>query len=174
MQPADMDRFRAVMAGMAKLYERELDAPLMDAYWLALRRWSLHEFEQAAGHLMTTSKFMPRPADFNELRKAARPTAGEAWAEVLEHIKGGYRSGGLNPETDHAVRTLGGYRALAMLDADQLPWLERRFAEHYGDMAAVAETRTALSHITGPRLAVETMKRLGLDNQPPVKALPTQ
>ena len=150
MQQTDFQRFHAVMHGMSKVYERELDNLLLDAYWLALRDWSLEEFQAAAGQLMRTSKFMPRPADFNELRKAARPTVGEAWAKVLQHLKGGYRAGdGVDPLTDKAVRAMGGYRALAMMPADQLSWQEKRFAQHYGDMSEAVETRAALPQLAG-------------------------
>ncbi len=163
MQAEDFGRFRSVMAGMAKLYEREIDGPLLDAYWLALRTWSLPDFEAAAGRLMATETFMPRPADFNALRKASRPTSGEAWSVVLDHVRSGrYRwsDGGTTftpnapppPDelTNAAVRALGGYKAIAMIDEDQLPFLERRFAEHYTSMQDAAEIRQSLPQIAGP------------------------
>jgi hypothetical protein len=156
MQRDDFQRFRAVMTGMAKVYERELDGLLLDAYWLALGSWSLEDFESGAAHLMRTSKFMPRPADFNELRKASLPTAGEAWAAVLEHLKAGTREwtdggrtwdGGptITAEIDKSVAVLGGYRALAMMPTKELPWMERRFAEHYGDLTEAAQRREVIS-----------------------------
>lgn len=156
MQQSDFQHFHAVMLGMSKIYERELDQPLLDAYWLALRDWPLQEFERAAAQLMRTSRFMPRPADFTVLRRAERPTAGEAWALVLEHLRtGAYRwdSGPptwndampkLDRSIERSVRALGGYRALAMMPIDQLPWQERRFAQHYAEMTEVEETRAAL------------------------------
>jgi hypothetical protein len=145
MQQADFARFRNVMAGLAELYQRELSNTLLDVYWLALRDWSLAEFEAGAGKLMKTAQFMPRPADFNDLRKAALPTAGEAWASVLTHLRGGYRDGsGLTPEIDRAIRSLGGYRTLAMLPVDELQWQEKRFAQHYGEMAEADHKREPL------------------------------
>lgn len=156
MQQADFTRFRNVMTGLAKLYEREIDQLLLDVYWLALRSWSLEDFESGAAHLMRTSKFMPRPADFNELRKASLPTAGEAWAAVLEHLKTGTRewtdggrtwNGGptLTAEIDRAVAVLGGYRALAMMPTKELPWMERRFTEHYGDLTEAVQRREVIA-----------------------------
>ena len=130
------------MTGMAKVYERAVDQVLLDAYWVSLREWSLEEFEKGAAVLMRTSKFMPRPADFNELRKAALPTVGEAWASVLHHCKGGYRDGrGVSPQIDAAVRPLGGYRTLAMLPLEEMHWQEKRFAEHYDDAIEAQERR---------------------------------
>jgi hypothetical protein len=145
MQQADFTRFRNVMAGMAELYSRELSNTLLDVYWLALRSWTLAEFEAAADKLMQTATFMPRPAEFNEIRKAALPTKGEAWAAVLMHLRGGYRDGsGISPETDAAVRALGGYKTLAMMPTTDLHWQEKRFAEHYGEAAEVADKREPL------------------------------
>lgn len=151
MHESDANRFRDVIRGLGKVFGSEADAVLLDAYWLALRDWPFEEFERAAKQLLLTSKFMPRPADFHELRKAALPTAGEAWAKVLQHLKGGYRFGagltpeiegtGLTPQIDRVVASIGGYRALAMMDIDQLPWMERRFAEHYRELADVSERR---------------------------------
>lgn len=151
------------MAGMAKLYEREIDAPLLDAYWLALRDWTLEEFESAAGHLMRESKFMPRPAEFTALRKAARMTAGEAWALVLNYVRHGYvrwQGGGVTqmgavtkPESeiiDRAVNAIGGYEAVAMSETDKTHFLERRFCEHYESIQDAEDIRECLPQLTGP------------------------
>jgi len=139
------------MTGMAKVYEREIDGALLDAYWLALRDWSLADFEDAAAQLMRTSKFMPRPADFNDLRKAGRPTPGEAWARALENVRsGGYRYGrGVDPLIDRAVAAIGGYGVIGMTDEDKLGYLERRFAEAYRGMEAADEAREAVPLIAG-------------------------
>jgi hypothetical protein len=156
MQQADFQRFRAVMTGMAKVYEREIDGALLDAYWLALRDWSLADFEAAAAHLMRTSKFMPRPADFHELREAGRPTAAEAWLKAVEASAGAISCGRVmtvrtcgDPLIDRAVRAIGGYGAIAMCDEDKLHFLERRFAEHYESIQDAEEVRAALPQLTG-------------------------
>lgn len=154
MQPSDRERFQAVMTGMAKVYEREIDAPLLDAYWLSLRDWCLADFEQAAGHLMANEKFMPRPADFNELRKAGRPTAGEAWIKAVKscttaRIPGGHVGGSSgDPLIDRVVNAIGGYGAIAMCNLDKLPFMERRFCEHYEEIGGANEIREQVSQIT--------------------------
>lgn len=149
MQQADFQRFRAVMAGMAEMYQRELSAVLLDAYWLAFKSWTLAEFEQGASHLMANGEFMPRPADFNELRKAGRETPGEAWAKVLRHAaSGGYRLGRLDDSTERAVHAIGGWRAIAMCEETKTIFLERRFAEHFETMRDAVETREAVPQLT--------------------------
>lgn len=150
MQPAEFERFKAVMNGMSKVYEREIDGVLLDAYWLSLRSWSLRDFEQAAGHLMGNSKFMPRPADFTELRNAGRPTGGEAFAQALAHCaSSSYRAGPHpDPIIDACVRACGGYLVIAMSEQDRLPFIERRFAEHFEHLQDAEDTREALPQIT--------------------------
>lgn len=150
MQANDFTRFRAVLAGMAKLYERELDAPLLDAYWLALRDWSLSDFERAAAHLMGRSRFMPRPADFNDLRKASSMTAGEAWSAALAHARGAWRSGPAVSEVERAVQAIGGWLVLAHANVDSLQFIERRFADAFADLETAVATREALPSIAGP------------------------
>lgn len=173
MLPDEFSRFHAVMTGMAELYQRELSPVLLDAYWISLRDWPLEAFEAAAGQLMKTAEFMPRPADFTALRKAGRATAGEAWAKVLEFARKGYIrwDGGGRPTRDNsvespdeqlidrAVRAIGGYEAIAMSPTDKTHFLEKRFCEHYSDIQDAEEIREAVpqiafdepARITGPR-----------------------
>jgi hypothetical protein len=150
MQADDFTRFRAVLAGLSKVYERELDGPLLDAYWLALRDWPLAEFEQAAGHLLAHSRFMPRPTDFTDLRKAGRMTAGEAWAAALQHARGAWRAGPAVPEVERAVQAIGGWPVIAGAYADSLQFLERRFVDAFRELEQRVEIREQLPAIAGP------------------------
>jgi hypothetical protein len=154
MQQADFTRFRAVMAGMAEVYQRDLSGPLLDAYWLALAPWSLAEFEAASARLMATAKFMPRPADFHELRKAGRPTAGEAW-----QIACGTTDDPLIVRARH-IATQGRY--LGHIDLDELKWVQRRFCEVYDELQDVTETRQALPHLVGMPPLLDAPVRGGL------------
>jgi hypothetical protein len=142
------------MAGMAKLYEREIDGVLLDAYWLALRAWPLQDFERAAGHLMATCKFMPRPADFNDLRRAGELTAGEAWEIVLrgDRLEPGSRA-------ERAARIVGGQQRIRHADIERdLPHVQRRFMEAYDELIDVDAVRTALPGIA-PRPALRSSPR---------------
>lgn len=150
MQADDYQRFRAVLAAIAKLYERELDGPLLDVYWLALRDWSLADFEQAAGHLVARSRFMPRPADFTEIRKAGAMTAGEAWAIAVQHARGAWRSGPAVADVERAVRALGGWPVLANATLQGLQYLEPRFGKAFDELQDRNEIREALPQIAGP------------------------
>lgn len=162
MQVSDFPRFSAVMTGMAELYQRELSGPLLDAYWLSLRDWQLAEFESAAAQLMRTSEFMPRPVAFLELRKAGRPTAGEAWAAILQYAHFEYSpnfparingSHGLlsDPLVDRAVNAIGGYRAVAMAPTESKQFLEKRFCEHFEAIQESSDIREAVPQIAYSR-----------------------
>ena len=46
-----------------------------------------------------------------------------------------------------AIRAMGGPNAYAMADEDKLPFLERRFCEHYDQIVSHEDTREALPQI---------------------------
>lgn len=169
MQASDFPRFRAVLAGMGELYGRDLSPALADAYWLALRDWSLPDFEQAAGHLMATAQFFPRPADFTALRKAGQETAAEAWARVVRQSPRWRcgEHGDEDPLIDACIRAIGGNKLIAMTGVDQLCWLEKRFTAAYEELRDATETRLALPDLTSSAEA----KRLLASLQPAIKRI---
>lgn len=136
MQPSDFGRFKSMMAGMAKLYDKEIEPVLLDAYWIALRDWSLSEFEGACAQLMRTQTFMPRPSEFTALRKKARElTAAEAW----------FTSGSSkDPRANRAMSVATQGRYVGHVPLDELPWVQKRFLEVYDELQDVDETRVAL------------------------------
>lgn len=156
MRQDDFAAFRALMAGMAKVYEREIDSVLLDAYWLALSDWEIGEFAQAAGELMRTSEFMPRPAAFNELRKRARhKSADEAWFT---------RGISDDPRANRAMKIATQGRYVGHIPTDELPWVQKRFKEAYEELADIEEARAAIG--TTPHERIEELgareRRLGL------------
>ncbi len=160
MDNQDRQRFSVVLTGMAKLYERQIDAALLEAYWLGLRDWSITDFEQVAGRLLATSKFMPRPADFNDARNAAtKPAAAEVWALARKSIKytpyGYVEKEGIDPLISAALRVIGGPDALAMCPMDKLTFLEKRFSEAYANLDTTTATRTALPSVAKPQISQE-------------------
>lgn len=149
MQPNDFARFNAVMTGMAEVHQRELSTFLLDVYWLAMKDWSLEDFEAAAGHLLQNLKWMPKPSDFTDLRKAGQPTAHEAWDTAVANCTS-WRDGKsyAGELIDRVVRSIGGYRAIAMADQERdLPHIQRRFLEAYADLSAVEPAREAVPQI---------------------------
>ncbi len=157
MIEADGKRFVTILAGMAAVFSVELNTPMIEGYWLALRSWSLADFENAAAALMATKKFMPRPADFTDLKLAARATPGEAWAKVLAWlssgnampIEGSWSTMSRVPmgdaAIDRAVAMVGGYYTIGQASFDSLKFIENRFLEHYETSQDIEIARAALS-----------------------------
>lgn len=162
MQVSDFATFRALMTALGKVYEREIDAPLLDAYWLALEVWSIEDFGAAAKHLMRWGRFFPRPSDFEDLRRSAtQRDVIEAWetarrtarnAISLGRVRTDVTSG--DPLIDRAVAAIGGYGTIALCDSAWLHALERRFLDAYSESRDVAAVRAALPHLASqePRL----------------------
>lgn len=148
MQVKDFNRFRNAIGALARVFDKQLDAPLLDAYWVSLRDWTIDDLERAAAHLLRTSKFMPRPADFTELRRAGAMTAGEAWQAALVHARGAYRAGPSVPPVERAVAALGGWSVIARAAEDSLPFIERRFAAHFDEIESREVVREALPALT--------------------------
>jgi hypothetical protein len=158
VEATDGKRFRDLLRGMGRMYGQEPDSLVLDAYWIALRDWDYTDFEAAAAHLMATAKFMPRPAEFNALRKAGQPTAHEAWETAIANCTS-WRDGKSTAGDliDRVVRSIGGYRVIAMADQEHdLPHIQRRFLEAYDALSVVDPARQAVPQIAavGARIAL--------------------
>lgn len=149
MIASDRQKFIEIVLGFAELKGKQLSAPALELYWRAMQGWSIEEFQEAAEELLRTCEFMPIPKDFEDLRKAGRDTAGEAWARVIGWCaSGAYRDRVMgDPVIDRAVAALGGYRSIAMHEEEKLHFLERRFAEHFEAMQDAEDTRHAVPQI---------------------------
>ena len=137
--------------GFAELKGKSLSAPALELYWNAMQAWSLEDFQAAANQLIRTCEWMPTPKHFEDLRKAGRDTPGEVFADIrrwLKYTPNGYT---LQPDTpraiESAIRAMGGANAYAMCDEAKLPFLERRFCEHYEQITEADDTREAVPEI---------------------------
>ena len=171
MTPKDKPKFVAAIEGMAALKPgARLTPESFELFWAAMAPdWSLEEFKAAAAHLVRSVEFMPNPYHFAELRKAARPTAAEEWANVLDLARG-REARALSPVAERALAAIGGIEAVRMSETTKTPFLERRFCEHYAELRDVAEVRTALPEIAGKHgplmLVGDGLKKLGLRGEP--------
>jgi hypothetical protein len=149
MTPNDFDSFSEVVTGFAELKGKVLSPAAIKLFWNAMQHWPIEDFRAAAGHLVRSCEFMPTPKDFEDLRKAGRPTSGEAWIKARETARRdwGMKSCG-NPLIDRAVRAIGGFDAIGMCDTDKMHFLERRFCEHFEAMQESEEVRQDLPQIT--------------------------
>lgn len=159
MKTEDRQAFVEVVLGFAELKGRQLSVPAIELYWRAMNHWPLADFRKAASHLLRTCEFMPTPKDFEDLRKAGRPTTAEAWVRALGSTSSAWTPQGYfggtsgDPLIDRAVRAIGGYAVIAQTDEDKLHFLERRFSEAYEDMQDATEIRIALPQLTATKSA---------------------
>lgn len=166
MTSADRNDFCQIVLGFAELYGKALSSPALALYWNSLQHWQLDDFRTAAELLLRRCAFMPAPRDFEALRRAAQPLAGEAWACVLTHLRGGYRGGaGIDDggPIDQAVRSLGGYQSLALRDTQFLGIDERRFVERFAQIVEAVEVRRALPRLVHSNLQAISGSRLMVD-----------
>jgi len=159
MIETDKPAFAKIVLGFAELKGKQLSLPAVELYWGAMKRWSIDDFKAAAERLLSTSEFMPTPFDFEQMRKAGRPTPGEQFAIVLSYVRSGAynRDPSLafldrdvtrpNAIAERAVRALGGYSVIGLYEFHQIQFLEKRFAEHYEAMQDAQETRDAVPQI---------------------------
>lgn len=157
MQPSDRMAFLEVVLGFAELKGRQLSAPALELFWGAMQAWTIDEFRAAANHLVRACEFMPTPKDFEDLRRAQKPSPAEAWEVArrsLEWTVGGYvERAGIDPTISRALRSIGGAAAVAMCDTDRLHFLERRFCQVYESLVESNEVRAAVPQLAGPTLA---------------------
>lgn len=164
MNIRDYEKFTEVIVGFAELKGKQLSPAAVELYWRAMQHWPIDEFRRAAEHLLRTCAFMPTPKDFEDLRKAGRETAAEAWERARRFADSlysptGYRDGEIGDYAiDMAVQSLGGYPAIAMCDVDKLHFLERRFAERFEELSDAEETRNRLPQIASPQRAGSTLR----------------
>lgn len=170
----------AAMKPGAKISERQ------HAVWwrtFSASTWTLEEFRQACAHFVTGIEFMPNPYHFDQLRKSMRTAPGEAWAFVLDFVRKGYHRAHervssapkmdvpcVAPSIAKAVAAIGGFEAVAMSNRDQIPFLERRFAEHFEDLREADDLRESVPQIAaasastlrvhGPKSAQQLMSQL--------------
>lgn len=168
MTPEDETQFCAVLKGLSSVKPgNKLTPEAIDLWWMAMQDWTLDEFKQGAAHLMRSVQFMPSPYHFDQLRKASRPTAGEAWERARAACGSAIQCGQVthngtcgDPLIDRVVRAIGGYGVIAMCDREKLTFLERRFAEHYESIQGAQDVRLGVPQIAQYRTSYKTDSRV--------------
>ena len=170
MQVDDKPQFLKVLNGMAAMKKATLIPEVLDLWWGCMADWSIDDFKAATVEILKRTAYMPTPKDFEDLRRAGRMTAGEAWDRAVGHAaSSAYRDGPTGDYLlDQCVRMIGGYSVIAMCDEDKLHFLERRFCEHYETLEDATDVRDAVPQIAKPdwmtlthQVAAGTFKRIG-------------
>ena len=149
MNSNDRPEFVRVLNGLAAIKRVDLTKDAYELWWQSMQSWSIDDFKNSAGFLLTDCEFMPSPWNFEQLRKKGRTTATEAWSLALQHAEGGWRQGVLGDTMiDQVVTMMGGYNVIALMATDKLGFLERRFKEMYSDLSDTNDMRAALPDLT--------------------------
>lgn len=156
MLPTDRAEFARLLTGLAAIKPgNKLTPEALDVWWLTMQAWCIEDFRSAVVHLARSCEFMPSPYQFEQLRLAGRQTAGEAWADALEHVRhGDYPTD--DPTIERAVRAIGGWKAFGMTNSESLSFVERRFCEHFESMRDADDVRGSV-----PQIAYNGAAKLG-------------
>ena len=169
MRPSDRAEFVRILNGLAAIKPgANLTPEALDIWWSSMESWSLREFHAAAVELARRVEFFPSPFHFDKLRKSQRLTAGEAWERARKACGTAIRCGQVTHHgscgdelIDTVVRAIGGYGVIAHCTIDRLPFLEKRFGEHYESIQDARELRQALPELTRP----DVLRRLSHDEK---------
>lgn len=164
MKPSEKPEFVRHLIGLSAIKPgKGLTPEALEIWWASMQDWSLEDFMSGVARLAREVEFMPSPYHFEQLRKAGRPTAGEAFEIARRSFGSSIECGQVthngtcgDPLIDRAVRAIGGYGAIALCDRDKLPFLERRFVEHYASICEADDVRAAV-----PQIACASLPRLG-------------
>lgn len=164
MQNSEKPQFLAVLNGLASVKPgAKLTPESLDVWWSSFKDWTIEEFRSAAAHLAKSQEFFPNPFHFEQLRKAGKPTSGEAFSKVMGIARtmsfySEPTSG--DPAIDSAVAACGGYRAFAMCESSKLGFMERRFCDHFDGISDREEIRQALPSVSGTFGLAHALKSL--------------
>ncbi len=163
MDSSDRDEFLQVLNGLATTNRVDLTKEAYELLWQTMKDWPIGDFKEAAGYLLKNCQFMPKPYDFEQLRKKGELSASEAWAKAMQHAEGAWRQGVLGDAlTDRVIAMLGGYSVVALTNTDKLGFLERRFKDAYADIKDTDGVREALPDLTErPRIQNSSPVQIG-------------
>lgn len=122
-----------------------------EVYWMVLREVHDSVFEAALMGCLRECTFFPVPAEILARAEQVLTDAGvlpklpeAAWEELMEAVKGPrryyeendgwgfvYDHGFSSPAIYEACEAVGGLRQIAMTERDEMPFVRKRFMDHY-------------------------------------------
>ena len=185
MKENDKKRFMDAIGTLAEMHNKKLSTLLLKAYWGSLQKFEIEEIETAAGRLMETSRYFPKPVEIIEaITGGAQDINDVAMIQannVIESVRtvGGYRSVEFDDPTTAAVVKLGwgGWQKLCdeLKEADE-KWFRIEFCkiykayksqriEHHGTLAGrIENTNDMLGYTVTPD--VKRIESPGAEKRP--------
>jgi hypothetical protein len=139
------------------IFNREIDRVVSDVYIEALKGRDMAECAQALGRLITTSKFMPKPADILEaLEGDTHAQALVAWPEVERLARDSSNAASSDPITQAVIQEMGGWKRFGQAKYAEYPFLQREFLDRYKTF----KTSPQLLEKANQQIGVRTNKTL--------------
>jgi hypothetical protein len=179
--------FSTVMFAMCATFGVETTEAMLEGWYMAVKDLYLSDFQRAVSEAMKTCRFMPKPVDVRRLSGEApvEDRAVVAWRAVMDAARrhGQYESVRFDDPIIHAaVRNIGGWERVCLLDADEADRFERRrFCDAYRAMFSLgmSEGDDRVLHLKGEFERNNEAGGWGVDppievgtGLPPVRLLP--
>lgn len=151
----DRERFAMAINVLATAFERELDEPLLEAYWMALDDLPIDVIERAVKRSIRELEYFPKPA---QLRKLEAPMKAEhravvAWRVVSKTAAstGAYASVSFDdPVTNATIRNMGGWHWLCERPAKDFDvWVRKDFERIYRALYESGVNGDSCKHLPG-------------------------
>lgn len=157
----DKARFGEALAALGVAFGREVDEPLLRAYWLALADLGAEAMLRACHQALRSCDRFPVPSELRRLAAGGPGGAAAAWALVVKAIRahGAYESVRFeDPAITAAIRQLGGWVRLCCLESHELhAFVAKDFARTYEALATVPLT----DELTAPLRGLHEMTNRG-------------
>ena len=138
MRADDFDAFRELLGEVHDFYRQPVSSFVADVWWNAMRPYDLDTVRKALSrHVMNpdSGQFVPKPADVVKmLGGTTKDAALVAWSRVQKAIRdfGTWATVVFDDPVIHrTIEDLGGWTWLGDQSEDELPFVEKRFCDHY-------------------------------------------
>lgn len=162
MTEDDKGTFTQALTGLAMALDREIETPMLLAYWSAIKHLSLDEFESTCVRCLQRMRFFPKPVEFLEMAGGKTPDgqAMDAWPAVLAALRSS--SYPADPAAAEAVRNMGGPKQLGASDEEWLAvWGRKQFEEIYKNILAGAPAKGLPAHPDAKKLTGGAAEMIG-------------
>jgi hypothetical protein len=153
----EIQKFSEVLMAAGLVFNKEISETLVRVYLKALQPHSPASCTQALERLITTSKFMPRPADIIEaLEGDTHAQALVAWPEVERLARDSSNAASSDPITQAVIQEMGGWKRFGQAKYAEYPFLQREFLDRYKTF----KTSPQLLEKANQQIGVRTNKTL--------------
>ena len=157
-----MKEFAKTLVAAGLIHNREIDSIVIDIYIESLKGYDIGGCTQALKRLMSTSKFMPKPADIIEILEGdVHGKALSAWPEVMLLARNSAEARSANEITQSVVLDMGGWKRFGHAQYSEHPFLQREFVDRY---ETYSKTPTLLEKAKRAQLGTRTNKTMRISH----------